>query len=561
MFRNLWTILLLMTAFRGGAQNLVTNPSFELYDSCPFTFGQMHYPPAPPAWPHSVTSWYSSCQNSPDYYNSCSADVYSTVPVNFHGYQPARTGNAYVGLVFYSGVDLNNANGYREYVHSRLLSPLSAGKKYKVSYYVNYPVNGDFPVIHNMMATNEFGAHFSASAVTSPMSPLNVPYLSLQATGGAYLKDSAGWTEVTGIYTAAGGEEWITIGSFGTGSVPPMIQAYPPTAIPGAGYNAYYFIDDVSVTEIINCDTLTALHTVPACAMEPFALSLTSPHAGMTYLWSTGATTKDITVSSPGTYWVVSQSGCDLYTDSFRVTPLQTGVTVNYDTLVCDPEGIVLEAASGGTSYRWSNGATTASIVVNDYGIYTCQFIKDCLLRTEIFEVKQRQSPAGVDIGDDIKICKEEPVMIGRDVNGASAYLWSTGETSCCITPPATGSYWVAVTAGCRTFVDTIEVTINECSDCLIVPSAFSPNGDGQNDRFHPIVRCPVKGFSLRIFNRWGEQVFASFDPGNGPDAGWDGSFRGQKADIGTYYYIAEYFTDSKTRGREIRKGDVTVVY
>jgi gliding motility-associated-like protein len=57
--------------------------------------------------------------------------------------------------------------------------------------------------------------------------------------------------------------------------------------------------------------------------------------------------------------------------------------------------------------------------------------------------------------------------------------------------------------------------------NCLVViPSAFSPNGDGNNDVFRPKIYDAVKNYQLSVFNRWGALVFRTADP----DAGWDGA-------------------------------------
>jgi gliding motility-associated-like protein len=72
------------------------------------------------------------------------------------------------------------------------------------------------------------------------------------------------------------------------------------------------------------------------------------------------------------------------------------------------------------------------------------------------------------------------------------------------------------------------------------VPTAFSPNGDGFNDRFGAralfVVKgnaIPKKSFLLEIYNRWGQLVFRS----NHPDMEWDGTFMGAQCPDGAYVY------------------------
>jgi gliding motility-associated-like protein len=103
--------------------------------------------------------------------------------------------------------------------------------------------------------------------------------------------------------------------------------------------------------------------------------------------------------------------------------------------------------------------------------------------------------------------------------------------------------------------VDTASVTINAQTCCnLMVPTAFSPNGDGLNDRFKPETNGHPNDYSLRVFDRWGRDVFITFRL----EDGWDGTFKGKTADIGTYYYVV---SGTCTNGEPIRlKGSLTLI-
>jgi len=101
---------------------------------------------------------------------------------------------------------------------------------------------------------------------------------------------------------------------------------------------------------------------------------------------------------------------------------------------------------------------------------------------------------------------------------------------------PDPGEYTVCVTAltaaGC---VDTACLVVRLDADSeLAFPNAFSPNGDGVNDVVLPF-NWGLEGYLLRIYNRWGELVFES----TSTDRGWDGSFRGEPQEVGTYKLTA----------------------
>ena len=66
----------------------------------------------------------------------------------------------------------------------------------------------------------------------------------------------------------------------------------------------------------------------------------------------------------------------------------------------------------------------------------------------------------------------------------------------------------------------------------LFIPDAFSPNGDGLNDTFQ-VNATGIFNYSLKVYNRWGELVYES----NNPEAGWDGTYKGEQAPVGVYFY------------------------
>ena len=89
----------------------------------------------------------------------------------------------------------------------------------------------------------------------------------------------------------------------------------------------------------------------------------------------------------------------------------------------------------------------------------------------------------------------------------------------------------VAVGDGNCTAMDTMMVRILKAIE---VPNAFSPNGDGINDRWEIPNLADYPGAKVEVFNRWGQQVFLSF----GYNRPWDGSFLGKALPLATYYYV-----------------------
>ena len=162
-----------------------------------------------------------------------------------------------------------------------------------------------------------------------------------------------------------------------------------------------------NVTPIVTAGTPgSVLHTGPACAGSSFGAqagapgilvyNYTTPSPGnppnigpdtlictgttltlqpdtlySSYAWSTGATTSSITVNTPGVYWLDVPSGCGLARDSIVVSVQTPVVDLGPDTDHCLGDSSLLQTTGLYTSYLWSTGASTATIFVQNAGIYT----------------------------------------------------------------------------------------------------------------------------------------------------------------------------------------------
>lgn len=128
---------------------------------------------------------------------------------------------------------------------------------------------------------------------------------------------------------------------------------------------------------------------------------------------------------------------------------------------------------------------------------------------------------------------------------------------------PATGSpvldpgtykvtLWVTNAEGCS---DSASAYFSLVSvPMMFVPNAFSPDGDGTNDLFIPkISNYGSEGYTLRIYNRWGLQVFET----NDINAGWDGTFKGSPCPAGTYLWVVSLKTSLRI---ETIKGSVILI-
>lgn len=112
----------------------------------------------------------------------------------------------------------------------------------------------------------------------------------------------------------------------------------------------------------------------------------------------------------------------------------------------------------------------------------------------------------------------------------------------------------IRVSSGpCSSAATVVHIKVIDMTQ-LDIPNAFSPNGDGINDKFHIRVLGYFKTESFRIFNRWGQIVYDSKDVLQD----WDGGFKGSALPVGTYYYLIEGID---VKGDFVRKkGAVTLL-
>jgi hypothetical protein len=187
------------------------------------------------------------------------------------------------------------------------------------------------------------------------------------------------------------------------------------------------------------------------------SVTLNAPAAMAGYLWSTGATTQSITVTSSGNYsvTVTSAAGCSSTSAATTVTvnaiPTAT-ITPSGPTTFCAGGSVALSAPTiVGNTFLWSNGATSASITATATGSYSVTVTRNgcSSTSTPINVTVTPVTPATITAGGPTTFCNGGSVTL--TANSGSSYLWSTGATSQAITVTAGGAYSVTVTyaGGC----------------------------------------------------------------------------------------------------------------
>lgn len=171
-------------------------------------------------------------------------------------------------------------------------------------------------------------------------------------------------------------------------------------------------------------------------------------------------------------------------------------------------------------------------------------------------------APLGINAGNTESIVQgSSATLTAATLSGAPvSYVWSPTDDLDCATcvsvtasPPISTVYQVTATDanGC-TARDSVMVEVSPAL-AVLVPSAFTPNGDGMNDLLKPTVRN-VPTYTFVLYNRWGQKVYE----GNESSAGWDGQLNDTPQETGVYVY---YFNGTDASGQEIiRKGNIAII-
>jgi len=222
-------IIQLSFLFVKAQQNLVPNPSFEMYDTCPYAGGQLSFALG---WFQPNKVWGGVNLGSTEYFNGCS--VVMGVPNNYFGNQFANSGFAYAGF----GGFFNVANvDIREYIETQLTDSLIQGKKYEIMFHVSLAEKSD-------CAISTIGVYLSNDTLLyNDINSYNIPVIpQVESDSTIMLADTINWMQVKKTYTAQGGERFITIGNFRNNINTPYVQIKDTTTL-----TAYYYIDDISV--------------------------------------------------------------------------------------------------------------------------------------------------------------------------------------------------------------------------------------------------------------------------------------------------------------------------
>jgi gliding motility-associated-like protein len=295
--------------------------------------------------------------------------------------------------------------------------------------------------------------------------------------------------------------------------------------------------------------------------------------------WSTGESGRSIIARKPGLYWVEGQSPCGPVRDTILIRfcpPSIRSLGITADT-VCVGACISPRALADNypVYFYWSLPGSKPD---TGWGIQPGTF---CFDTPGVYTIGLRvRNPGGVDSAETQLTVVSKPVPRFRDTALAAPYRSKVILPACaesahadwylndslicrdCAQLALDASYYhniykcVVRNASCPDSCSYV-LRVIDIPHEIWLPDAFTPNGDSRNDFFGVITDNPnVVVINLEVYNRWGQRVFVS----NLNSGGWDGSFGGRLAEMGTYHWQLRYRVMDKPDVTHYMKGNVLLI-
>lgn len=309
-------------------------------------------------------------------------------------------------------------------------------------------------------------------------------------------------------------------------------------------------VQSVVTTTNLTCTTKGSATATPIKGIAPYQYAISTAPT----VFQTSNLFSNLPV---GNYVITTRDslGCTT-TNNVRIDSINTlTLSVRPDTLLCNGAGTRLTTVSNASSYVWTPATGLSSTTVQSpfaLPTVTTTYTVSATLGvcTKTASVKLTVDPGlTVNAGPDVTIMSGDQVTLNATVVGTpSSIAWTP------ITDIVMGANTLypnirpTFTSGSRTYTITVVNSIGCVSRdstvitvipyCIKAKNAFTPNGDGINDKWevYESYDC-LKNVSVNVFNRYGSKVYESRNYANN----WDGRYEGKPVPDGTYYGVINY--------------------
>jgi gliding motility-associated-like protein len=537
----LLAVRLLTLAPELSAQNLLVNgghedftPSPGIPDPANICFREL-YAPGPPPSPFQPL-------NPPGIASACaSPDHHCLIP---------RTGTAHGGFFHWAGSKFENPQ-------YQLCSPLIPGESYDVEVWLRLTEQSGLGCDQIGFWFTDWG-FFETGAQIQATPDYRTP------AGQFYV--SKDYQSIRFQWEANASQDAMIVGNFVHPGLPDGSQT---VKLPeGGGDFAYYFIDDLRIRPIPRlvgpnslCPGGRAIFTLanrPACSAPPLAQWVVS--TSDTMLSFTGNTLL-LDLDAEAELWVF------LPEDTlYRLLPLRDGPpapALDAVQILCAGDSLLIDASFNGTAtgHEWSSGESSPSLTVTAPGLYGVSFqAGECFyfLETLILEGVAWEPPVWEDT---LRICPGDTVILSATLPYPYQLVSEDGQRGDTLRFSRLGRHLIRVEpAPCGPlWANTLDLLPPLSPDAvgLRIPNLFTPNGDGTNDLFSVGEKSGLSAYSLRVYNRWGKEVFRSTDPAQG----WDGTWNGKEQPSDTYAYLLNFdITICGERQSRVLRGEIILL-
>ncbi len=371
---------------------------------------------------------------------------------------------------------------------------------------------------------------------------------------------------------------------------PPINIINPITATPTVSppFTTKYYVDldengcrnrDSVLVRVVNFVTLQAMADTTICRGDTIQLRVLSD--GLQYSWTPGSQFIDPTQKNPfaftnnafTNYQVIAVIGGCSATDNVMVTTVPYPfVNAGADFTICYNAMAQLNGMTNGSFWNWAPAnlfSNTSLLNPVSYPLRTTDYILTA------FDTRGCPKPSRdtvkvtvlpkmrISAGNDTSIVVNQPLQL--TATGGVNYDWipamylsdpDIANPIAIFSDPSTGMQYKLIgynPQGCKDSA-YINIKVFKTGPIVFVPTAFTPNNDGRNDRLRPIA-VGIKDINyFNIYNRWGQLLFSTTINGNG----WDGTINGKTQDTGTFVWTVK--ATDYTGKAYFQKGVVTLI-
>ncbi len=279
------------------------------------------------------------------------------------------------------------------------------------------------------------------------------------------------------------------------------------------------------------------------CEGEDITYSFSEPMVD--YIWQDSINSPTFRIDQPGSYRLLAQKlNCERSdTLVVVVNPLPV-FSLGPDLHLCPGDSFTLSPDLTTGNLSWHNGDSVLQFTGNTSGLYWLEMEdNDCTFRDSV-EITN-SDPILITLGKDTTLCEGKSYALDATHPNVQNYLWHDGTITPIKEINQPGLYQVELSDGACSFTFDIEIFFRECHYFAVyIPNVFSPNGDGVNDEFLPLINPDIQidRYEFQIYDRWGSLVFSSSDP----NQSWDGKINGEisNQDVFVNYLYVEYQDD-----------------